>query len=128
MAGIKFLLAYSENKFLVAIATIQCLITQCHVFFLDSWINIPINSRVRHGLQQTLYFRATTHYTTSNEYNIYSSQNHHFSKKFAATAKIGFYAIITQINTLSLYFQLQKRVDDANTRRCLSIYDKPCKK
>src|SRR5438105_15057371 len=76
-------------------------------FFLDSWIDIPINSRVWHGLQQTLYFRATTHYTTSNEYIIYPCQNHHFSKKFAATAKIGFYAIITQINTLSLYFQLQ---------------------
>ena len=81
-------------------------------FLLDSWIDIPINSRVRHGLQQTLYFLATMHYTTSNEYNIYPCQNHHFLKKFATTEKIRIYV------SSPLYQRLRPGIPSAIRVRC----------
>jgi hypothetical protein len=33
MTCVKFLLTYGENKFLIAVATIQGLVTECHVSF-----------------------------------------------------------------------------------------------
>jgi len=50
-ASIKFLLANGENEFLIAIATIQDLICQCH-FFLNSWAWSPLNYRLSRDLHE----------------------------------------------------------------------------